>query len=452
MADEVTADSPEVAALKEQLARVNAEKALATAQLEKLKAEKDLAAALAPPDAATQAAAQVAAEKAQAEAQKALADAHKAVFDQQKAAADAQAAAVAAEQTALKAKFGTVAGSEATTGAVEIGEGAGNGEASMLAAKAVQRAAEQIAQAIVDKGKDEHYIIYAGQQKPSFGRWNAFRVQIEIAKDSFARAEYAKSQADDIARPPKQLTESRAGAESVGAFITGAGAVLDLGAKLGSYLQSDYNVLGATVAGSDDDLLAVTVAGRLEGSWYPARWVPQSAVEPITELLKPLAAMRERSVTDLQTVQEHLTRYKEEAERTKDAKKKQTLTAIVAAYTRTADAYAAAQKRFDELVASLAAVTDGVPLAVHIVDEKTVSDKLEAGSRLVFLRLNTPAGGRYTRKNLWTFFGTMPFYVSGGAIASYVVVDSKTGGVLTAGQYTVHSGYHKLHKAAQQFQ
>ncbi len=45
----------------------------------------------------------------------------------------------------------------------------------------------------------------------------------------------------------------------------------------------------------------------------------------------------------------------------------------------------------------------------------------------------------------------MPFYVSGGAIAGYVVVDSQAGGVLSAGQYTVHSGYHKLHKAAEQF-
>lgn len=139
-------------------------------------------------------------------------------------------------------------------------------------------------------------------------------------------------------------------------------------------------------------------------------------------------------------------------DKTKNAKRKQTLTEIVAGYTRASDAYTAAQKRFDELVASLAAVTDGVPLAVHIADEKTVSEKLEAGSRLVFLRLNTPAGGRYTRKNLWTFFGTMPFYVSGGVIASYVVVDPNTGGVLTAGQQTVHSGYHKLHKAAKQFQ
>ncbi len=450
MAAEVTADSPEVAALKELLAQVNAEKALATAQLDKLKAEKELAAALAPPDAAAQVAAQVAAEKAQAEAQKALADAQKAVFDQQKSAAEAQAAAIAAEQTALKAKFGTVAGSQATTGAVEIGEGAGNGEASMLAAKAVENAAERIAGAIATLGEGKHYVIYAGQQKPTFGRWNAFRVQIEIAKDSFARAEFAKSQADEIATPP-QLTQSRAGAESVGTFITGAGAVLDLGAKLGSYFQSDYKVMGATVAGSDDDLLAVTVAGKLTNSWYPARWVPQTAVEPITELLKPLAAMRERSVIDLEAVQEHLATYQAEAEKTKDAQEKQTLGAVVAAYQRAAEAYAAAQKRFDDLLASLAAVTDGVPLAVHIVEEKTVSDKLAAGSRLVFLRLNTPAGGRYTKKSLWTFFGTMPFYVSGGAIASYVVVEPNEGGVLTAGQFTVHSGYHKLHKAAEQF-
>jgi hypothetical protein len=482
MAQESTPpDSPEVTALKEQIAKANAEKDLAVAQLARLQAEKNLSTATAPPDAAAQAAAQVAAEKARAEAQKALADAQKAVFDQQKAAADAQAAVVAAEQAALKARFGTVTGSQAHTGAVELGDGAGNGEASMLAAHAIQDAAKHIAAkvkaasatgkasatgAATTTGKASTtsaststspaaaatYVIYAGQQKPTFGRWNAFRVQMEIARDSFERAAFTKTQADEIAKPPATDTSKGAGMESVGTFITGAGAVLDLGAKLGSYFQSDYKVMGATIAGSDDDLLAISVAGHLENSWYPARWVPQTATQPIATLLKPLAATRESTITDLQAVQQNLTRYKADSEKETDARKKQRLNDIVAAYTRAADAYAAAQKRFDDLLVSLAAVTDGVPLAVHIADEKTISEKLESGASLVFLRLNAPAGGRYTKKNLWTFFGGMPFFVSGGTIASYLVVDPKSGNSLAAGQFTVHSGYHKLNEVAAKFQ
>ena len=37
------------------------------------------------------------------------------------------------------------------------------------------------------------------------------------------------------------------------------------------------------------------------------------------------------------------------------------------------------------------------------------------------------------RENFWMFFGGMPFYVSGGAIAAYIVVD-KDGAVKSAGQ------------------
>lgn len=224
----------------------------------------------------------------------------------------------------------------------------------------------------------------------------------------------------------------------------------DLGAKLGSYFQSDYKVMGATIAGSDDDLLAISVAGGLLGSWYPARWVPQSA-QAITDLLKPLAASRDKSNFDSLVVAASVQQFKAAADKAVDVKEKDRLNSIAAAYTRAAEAYTAAQKRFDDLLTSLANVTDGVPLATYVADEKMVIDKLQADSLLLLVRLNAPAGGRYSKKNIWTFLGTMPFYVSGGAITSYIAIDPKSGGVKSAGQFTVHSGYYKVDEAARQF-
>jgi hypothetical protein len=455
-------DSPEVAALKLQTAKAAAEKEFAVAQLEKLQAEKNLAAAMGPVDSRAQTAAQSAADKAQAESQKAIADAQKAVFDQQKAAADARTAAIAAEQTTLKARFGMVAGSTAATGAVEIGEGAGNGEASMLAADAVRKAAEQIAEAVQRDCGKRHCVIYAGQQKPTFGHWTAFRVQIEITTACFGRADEAKLQAETLAAPVPVAAARPPGTASVDALASGAGAVLDLGAKLGvggaldlvaklgSYFQTDYKVMGATIAGSDDDLLAISVAGVLHDSWYPARWVPQSA-QAITDLLKPLAASRDRSNFYSQAVAARLQQFKAEVDKTVDVKEKNRLNSIAAAYTHAAEAYISAQRRFDDLLTSLANVTDGVPLATYVADEKMVIDKLQADSLLLFVRLNAPAGGRYSKKNIWTFLGKMPFYVSGGAITSYIAIDPKSGGVQSAGQFTVHSGYYKVNEAAKQF-
>ncbi len=82
----------------------------------------------------------------------------------------------------------------------------------------------------------------------------------------------------------------------------------------------------------------MTVAGKPSGSWYPAaraRWVLQLSTSIITDLLKPLASAREQSVTDLQTVQQHLARFKAEGlDQATDAKKKETLHTIVARCTR----------------------------------------------------------------------------------------------------------------------
>ncbi|UHD16366.1 xanthine dehydrogenase family protein molybdopterin-binding subunit [Thiocapsa bogorovii] len=121
-------------------------------------------------------------------------------------------------------------------------------------------------------------------------------------------------------------------------------------------------------------------------------------------------------------------------------------------YTKTGDAYSAAQKRFDDLLESLAkSDKDGVPAAELVMTQKAVSDALKSGSYALFLRLNLSAGGYYTKKNLWTFFGSLPFYVSGGAIASFVAVDGASGDVRAAGQFQVHSGYYPVDEVEARF-
>lgn len=81
-----------------------------------------------------------------------------------------------------------------------------------------------------------------------------------------------------------------------------------------------------------------------------------------------------------------------------------------------------------------------------MIDEKLISDRLEAGDHALFVHVNAAAGGYYTKKNLWTFLGSMPFYVMGGAIVSYLEFDGKSGEVIHAGQFTIHSGHDKVSK------
>ena len=56
----------------------------------------------------------------------------------------------------------------------------------------------------------------------------------------------------------------------------------------------------------------------------------------------------------------------------------------------------------------------------------------------------------YTKKNMWTFFGTMLFYHMGGVIASFVLLDGTTGKVLKSGVVSVHGGFIKANDLPQE--
>ncbi len=175
MADEVKADSPELAALKEQVARANAERDLAQAQLDKLKAT-----------------------------------------------ADAQAAAIAAEQAAWKA--GIHGSSDRKHGDHGVRWRSARAVATAKPAcsprRPCQRAAKQIAQRDrTYRRAGAHYVIYAGQQKADVRPcWNAFRCAgRDRERRSFGHAEFCqvagRRDRRDRPRPslaaPKRATLSR---------------------------------------------------------------------------------------------------------------------------------------------------------------------------------------------------------------------------------------------------
>lgn len=124
--------------------------------------------------------------------------------------------------------------------------------------------------------------------------------------------------------------------------MTGAGPALDIGAKLGSYFQSDYKIGPVTVTGTDDDLLAVSLAEYLEGAWYPARFSPPPGVNEISSLLNPLAKLRNDSITKLRELQSNLKRIIDKAQGEKETDKKTALQAVAGAYSRAVDSYVSA--------------------------------------------------------------------------------------------------------------
>jgi hypothetical protein len=112
--------------------------------------------------------------------QLAAANAAKELANAQKAAADAQKAQAEAQLAALKATIGEVSDS-GLTGAVSAGAGTGDIEATLLAARAVRRAATTIdakIRAIVPTGRT--IAIMAVSEVPSFQNVIAYRSQREI--------------------------------------------------------------------------------------------------------------------------------------------------------------------------------------------------------------------------------------------------------------------------------
>jgi hypothetical protein len=96
----------------------------------------------------------------------------------------------------------------------------------------------------------------------------------------------------------------------------------------------------------------------------------------------------------------------------------------------------------DEFITALGtADAKGVLLITKLAQEKSVCDELTRENTLALvLDLRAAVGGYYTKKNLWTFLGRMPFFAMGGAVVTYFLLD-RDGQLLASGLVPVHSGY-----------
>lgn len=340
----------------------------------------------------------------------------------------------AAHDAAVRASFGQIAGSVYATGTIEAESGAGGAEAALLAAHSLNLAAEAIAKAIAQSApallEGARYIMFAGVDRPRLDHWRLFSLARTTVAQAFVEArsalETAHAHAETITRAG--IVHLRQPGDIASTAVDSLGAILDLAAKLGSYFMSDYKLGPLAIAsGVDDDLLALAVAGRMSGVCYPARWSPPGGLEVLTRLLAPLRATQQHAVRDKLDAEASARDYK--AKSLADQSNATALNAAADQFQKAANLFADAGRAFETLVASLAQTdANGTALATKIVDEHAVGEALDSGGRLLFVRLNLASGGYYSQKNLWTGFGSVPFRVMGGAIASYAAVDGQTGG------------------------
>jgi hypothetical protein len=191
---------------------------------------------------------QVAAAKAAAE----LSTARKSAAEAEKATADAQKAKSEASAAAFKAAIGEVpAGGLA--GGITLGAGAGDIEATLLATKAVKKAAEMIAARIQESAPTGRILALAVSEVPAFQNHIAYQAHKGIVTLALNRA---IQESQNSAAPQGIQLESPA------ALFGGAGLVLDNVNKLLGFFRTEYTFAGISVELSD--LVALTeVTDRL---------------------------------------------------------------------------------------------------------------------------------------------------------------------------------------------
>jgi hypothetical protein len=425
--------------LKQKEARAKAEAAVARAQADLLKAQAELTAAAKPPDAPKPPDAAVVASTAE----KARLDALKGVLESSKALSDAKKSA---DLAAAQAAIGTVVGSS-VEGAVSLKSDAGKGEATLLASQAIASAAAHVAEDIRAKVKDRRVVLMQGAEAPQFANYRQFLLQEAL----IARVlDEARKEADRLADEGQRLVDRgkpavAAQTEAIPALTT-AGVVIDAVAKLGSYFMSNYDIGGIALTSDTEQIVGAT-ANRLLRSEVgatavvlPGRRVPRP--EEFKDTIASLAARVIEADSKLNDYSAEARRVKDLSDGETDNLKKQSLLKASTFYDQATAILRKAITKAEELIAGLAvADAKGVLLVTKIAQEKAICDELNKHNSLALvLDVRATIGGYYTKKNLWTFLGSMPFYAMGGVVVTYYLMDQD--GVLKgAGLVPIHSGY-----------
>jgi hypothetical protein len=273
----------------------------------------------------------------------------------------------------------------------------------------------------------------------SFGSYRQFLLQRKALERTF---EYANGEADRIAKEAQELETSVL--ENI-PIVTAAGVALDAAAKLASYFMSNYEIGGIGLTPDTDQLISAVAALLLKGNKtdsveFPGRRVPQES--DFSSLIATIAELTTTTETKASDLSKSAQRAKNDA--SKAGANKEGPQSAAAAYEQAAALLRKAISKAEEFMAGLAvADAKGVILMTKIAQEMAVCDRPRGDSLALYLDVRAAVGGYYTKKNLWTFLGWMPFYAMGGVVVTYYIVRSD--GVLVAsGLVPVHSGYGKV--------
>jgi hypothetical protein len=384
------------------------------------------------------------------------------------AAAAASNAQVAADKAAIQASIGTVTGSkDIPKDEITVEAGAGKGEATLLATQAVTDASKRLVSRIYDQVcvTDQRIVLVKGLNALQLQYFQEFKLRAGLLKAAVGQAEKQYEAAREKAKAVEPQGSRPTGRPADMAALGLAGAAVDAFAKLGSYFRSDYKIGGIDTT-IDAEVLVSAVAEQLLATCEqePTVIVPGRLRQTTNTLLGAILKLQ-TDVSSMPALEAkatvEATEYKAKAE--KVPAKKKDYEDVSLAFARAA---AAAKRASDDYAAFMARLTtdvQGITVLSRIIQEYEINDaiydtkikevdgieveEVAAKPKTYVLELATAGtqGGYYTKTNLWTFFGTTPFYVMGSAVVNYSLVDpSGEGKLIAADVVLIHGGYAKV--------
>ena len=323
-----------------------------------------------------------------------------AALDQRAKIAEKEAATLTAEKGAvtaandlLKAQLGTITDS-GIKGEATIDSKAGKAEAMLLGSVALNEIANKFAAQIKsDIPVGPTFLLFPSSESFDFNELCVFNTSYSL-----------------LAQQKEQPVE-KSTLRFAPALVAAIGPVSDVVKNLLSLFKTDYSFSGVDIDLADDMLLSA-LANSLR---------KQYSNSVIVELPKVYNPGIYKTADSLMKKLANLSQWANETSK------------------RAAEA--------KTLLTQLSAVdTDKKgTMFSRVVQQAVLQEKMQqSNTYLVLLQPSKLSGSLYTKKNLWSSLGSNPFYVMGGAVASYTVHDGINGNVISSMMLPVHGGYHSV--------
>jgi hypothetical protein len=365
-----------------------------------------------------------------------------------KGMAEAQLAKAQAEAKTAQLTYANAAGpAAAQTGKVDVKTNAGQIEADVLMAQSLSPIATKIIEGIKGKASGKPIVVFAGTDGQPLARWEMFHFRTARIEEQFGLLAARKKNLDDRYDGLTNKIHIAEYSNFVSA-VTGITPGLAAVSKVLSYFASDYEVGGITVA-TDDTLLVAAIASQPDGLqlYLPSRLMKVGAGDEIYAIVARLDESSQLAQTWVAGGKKRSADLNELAK--KDKERADALTALAKDYDVFVDDCGKVIASRDALMATLASTDDKNPMPFSaVVQEKAISDAMGPDGFGLFVHMHSAAGGDFTKKNLWTYLGGMPFYVSGGAVASYFLIGRADGRVAAGGVVAFECGYRKATEVA----